>query len=633
MIIKRVTTFLYGLITSIDEDTVPDGATVDALNWTTEGDKIELRRGYRILGNTSKNTGTGRATGIVKVVDSQEVDRLFGSYGKKVKYYNRTTEEFEEVLDGSSASDILGDDVIQDDGFGEDISFAEYTGLAGNQLWINSPNIKGFYKVMVANPLNAVDQYDAAKNYKGHIIIDTNRTFLWARNDDQTGLHGSFIDAQAYTTVSSEILGTGNASDVTFAGTLAFKAGGAKRTCFGVVVTDGVETFTDDFNGVLTGSEGGTGTINYATGAISVTFNTAVAGSTNVLVDYQWEDSTNDGIADFTESATRLAGEGFVFRQDEGGGKLQAVKNFKNIYYCFHTKKTWSLNLGDDDTTATNLPYRTLVGIPNLRAAVEVEDGIIYIDDSTENKPKLKKLSYSSAGSEEVEPQTLSDKLDLADYSFDRGACTRFGDYVLFACRLNSSEVNNRVLLFNTLFDSFDAIEYFVTDFAVYDRALVVADSIQDNFSEIFSGEDDDGNNILNYWISDLDDNNIEGLKKTKKFYIRGQINPDQKIKVYLSFDDGSFILVGEISGDGEYVDSSNAVNVGALTLGRGEIGGGGSGRVAYQYERLFSIRTSKYERVKVKFEATQIGYASVAEYGYWDIRFKGQKVPLKYRG
>ena len=33
--------------------------------------------------------------------------------------------------------------------------------------------------------------------------------------------------------------------------------------------------FTDDAAGVLTGDQGGTGTVNYTTGAISVTFNTA----------------------------------------------------------------------------------------------------------------------------------------------------------------------------------------------------------------------------------------------------------------------------------------------------------------------------------------------------------------------
>jgi len=626
MIIQKIKTFIYGIVSSVDEDTAPRGAAVDSLNWLTEGDKIELRRGSRILG--VENMGAGRATGIIKVVDASKTDQLFGSYMKKLVHFNRTTEVFDEI-----GSDILGDAVIQEDGYGEDISLAEYTGLAGNQLWVNSPNISGLYKIMVANPLNAVNQYDATKNYKGHISIDTNRMFLWARNEDQTGIYGSYIDSLAFTTVTAEVLGTGDAVEDTFAGTLAFKGGDAKRTCFAVEVTDGVETFSDDSNGVLTGNLGGTGTINYATGAISVTFNTPPGNLTNVVVDYQWENSTNTGIADFTESAPRTAGQGFVFRQDEGGGEVKTIKNYKNIYYCFHAKKTWTLNLSSDDTNAENLPFRTAVGIPNLNAAVETEDGIFYIEDVTSNDPAIKRLSYDSGGNEEVLPVDTSEKIDLKPFLFDRSFGFRYGIYVIFTCRTTNSTVNNRMLVYNRRFDSWDMLDYLSNGLAEYDGALISADSISSNFTELFSGEDDDESEIPNYWIGDLDDHEIEGLKKTKKWYQRGEIGPDQEIEIYHSYDDGNFIYIGSIVGDGEYVDTSQSVNVGSLTLGRGELGGGGDGRVAYTYERLFKIRTSKYERVKVKFVAKKIGYASVAEYGYWDIRFKGQKVPRKYRG
>lgn len=626
MFIQAVKNFTFGLITSIEKETTPRGASVDSLNWLTEGDHIELRRGYKILGTAQ--TGVGRANGIIKIVDAKKVDQLFASRDKKLLHYNRDTEDFDEI-----GSDILGDDVIQSDGYSEDVSMAEYVGLAGYQLWVNSPNNAGLWKIMVANPTDAVDQYNSSKNYKGHISIDTNRMFLWGRNEDQTGLNGSYIDSQSYTTVSSEVLDTGDGSTTDFSGTLAFKAGGSKRTCFSITATDGVETFTDDFNGTLTGDQGGTGTINYATGAISLSFNTAVANSTNVLVDYQWEDSTNGGIADFTESATRVAGQGFIFRQDEGGGALRTVKNYKSVYYCFHTKKTWTLNLSNDDTNAENLPFRTLVGVPNLRAAIEAETGIYYIDDVTNNTPRLKLLSYDTAGNQEVVPSHISQRLDLTDYSFDQSAGFRFGDYIMFSMRRKSSTYNDRTLVYNTLYDSFDILDYFIRDMAEYDGALVSADALNGNFTELFSGEDDDGSEIPNYWISDLDDHDVEGLKKTKKFYIRGAIAPDQVIKIYLSFDDGDWVEYGTIEGTGDYVDRTQSVNVGANTLGRGEIGGGGDGRTAYTYERLFSIRTSRYERVAVKFEATAIGYASVSEYDFWDIRLKGQKAPIKYRG
>lgn len=631
MLTRRITTFRYGTINSVDKDTTPSGAAIDSLNWLTRGDKIELRRGFKFMGSSSRNEGLGRATGIIKIVDAVGVDQLFGTYGKKLKHWNRTTEEWEE-----NGSDLLGAAVLQADGFGENISMCEYVGLAGYQLWINSPNCAGFFKVMVANPTSNADQYNASKNYKGYISIDTNRTFLWARKEDKTGLNGSYIDTQAYTTETAEVLGAGDGVLLTFTGTLAFKAGGSRRTCFAVVVTgttsSGVETFTDNFNGVLTGSLGGTGTINYTTGAISVTFFAAVNNSTNVTVTYQWEDANAAGIADFTESATRLAGQGFVFRQDEGGGQLQAVKNFKNIYYCFHVKKTWALNLSDDDTNASNLPYRTLVGLPSLRAAVETEDGIYYVDTSGK-EPKIKILTYSSVGSEEVLPANISDQFDLSGFEFDRCSTRRFQDMILFSCRLDGSTYNDRTIVYNRIWKSFDILDYAVNDWDDFDGALVAADSLSDNFTELFSGLSDDDANIRNYWISDLDDLEIEGLKKTKKWYQRGQIGVDQIIKISLSFDGGAFVEVGEISGSGSYVDRTQAVSVGAYTLGRGEIGGGGDGIEAFEYERLFPIRTSRFERCSVKFEATEIGYASVSEYGHWDVRRKEQTVPMRYRG
>ena len=61
------------------------------------------------------------------------------------------------------------------------------------------------------------------------------------------------------------------------------------------------EVFTDDYLGNLTGSLGGTGTINYTTGA----FTTSQSGGGTA--DYLWEMTNNKGVTDFTKSSTRLA--------------------------------------------------------------------------------------------------------------------------------------------------------------------------------------------------------------------------------------------------------------------------------------------------------------------------------------
>jgi len=75
--------------------------------------------------------------------------------------------------------------------------------------------------------------YDSSKNFKGKSLIATGRMIMWDLPNDKTGIYGSYIDAQSsavYTTVTGEV--TASTS-----GTLAFKAGDDKRTCFGVTIT------------------------------------------------------------------------------------------------------------------------------------------------------------------------------------------------------------------------------------------------------------------------------------------------------------------------------------------------------------------------------------------------------------
>ena len=114
------------------------------------------------------------------------------------------------------------------------VTFTNYSSLAGNFVYVTSPT-DGLFKIVTANPASYSDVYLSTKNFKGYSFIDKGRMILWGRTQDPTGLYGSWIDAQdsgVYTTVSSEAI-----ADVA-AGTLAFKAGGSRRTCFGVVITD-----------------------------------------------------------------------------------------------------------------------------------------------------------------------------------------------------------------------------------------------------------------------------------------------------------------------------------------------------------------------------------------------------------
>lgn len=86
-----------------------------------------------------------------------------------------------------------------------------------------------------------------------------------------------------YEAVADENVGTGNGTLKAFTDTLAK----APVLPGSVTVTDGTENFTDDGLGRLAGDDGGSGTINYGTGAIAVTFDAAVTNAQAITADYE----------------------------------------------------------------------------------------------------------------------------------------------------------------------------------------------------------------------------------------------------------------------------------------------------------------------------------------------------------
>jgi hypothetical protein len=66
--------------------------------------------------------------------------------------------------------------------------------------------------------------------------------------------------------------------------------------------------------------------------------------------------------------------------------------------------------------------------------------------------------------------------------------------------------------------------------------------------------------------------------------------------------------------------------------VGSSEIGGGSSGTEAYNYVREFRVRSGRFDRAKLRFEATGVGYASVSELEYYDVTGYGQKNLKSFR-
>src|SRR3990167_3947147 len=570
--------FSPGWINELDAKTIPEGAISDGLNWIVKADKIELRHGYKLLG---ADVGVGQVSGLKVGIDANGDEVLFKTRSRKIEYMLPDDADWTEV----------GTDSLPAGANADEISIELYTNLAGNSIYFSSPN-SGIYKIMLANPDTLIDLLSTT--FKGKIRIKGNAMLLWDRlgsagQKDKTGLYRSKLDKDTYadyTLVSAENIGTGDGTTKTFADILAFKAAGSKRSCFGISATDGTETFSDNYDGTLTGSLGGTGTINYATGAISITFNTAPENLQALTCDYYWEDPTSGGIADFTApTSPRVAAESFILRQDEGGGNFQNIGEYNNDYYCFHKTKTWKTTISADDTEASNLLYREKVGIPNWRALCETGEGIYYIDTSEQNNIRLWQIALTIYNTEAV-PQKISDLIDLSGFSFTKAVLKEFGDYVVIACRLSSATQNNRMLFYDRklkLWNPPTDLQASVLD--IFNGALIGGDSTTNNVYELLSGVDDDDSAIPNFITFNDSNLNKDGLKFPRRFIIRGEIQRDQLLKIYASIDNGAFVEIGEVNGNDDYVNKGTRVLVGTNVVGTKEVGGGGSGIYANYYE------------------------------------------------
>ena len=614
--ILPIKNWIDGWINKIEDRSIPRGAFSDGLNWLLQGDKVELRRGSRMLGTTS---GTGRVNGIHTAYAPNGDEILMRAYTTKLLY----------STDGGTNWTEIGTDILVN----EDVSFANYASISGTQVWICSPNQTKLIKIMTANMDSYTDVYNSAINFLGHIKIIKNRMWLWGRLQSPSTVYLSFIDSLKNTTVTAEVIDAADGGK-TYSGTLAFKAAGARRTCFAIEIsndTGTTETFTDNRDGTLTGSLGGTGTINYTSGAWTAVFKNNVAAG-NIVCTYQWEDSADDGIADFTYSGTRLAGEGTFFLQGTGGD-AKNVYTYNDTQYVAHEKNWWVIKLTADDTDAINEIWRQNIGLSSLRGAIDTGDGIYLIDDANTSDTTIRLMQYSDAN-DQVVPNSISDTLDLTGYTFDEACAYKWGDYVLFSCKYGDSSYNNRVLIYNLLYKKWEVPQnYNVSDLTTYNGTLIAGDSVSKDVYELFSGYDDDDATIENMIVFNLDDLGEENLKKLKKLRVQGEIQTNQSYTIYGAVDNGGYVELGTVSGTDEEVDTASSTTIGSAVLGKKEIGGG-TVITAYNYDKTINIadKLNKFQRIKLKIEATGLGYVSISELQYYDIRSKELKSPIKYR-
>lgn len=613
-----------------DQKSFRPGVASNSLNWITSkfGDHIELRRGSALLGQT-RQTGAGKVTGIGVGIRYDGVEVPYFSHGQKVKYYNADDDDTHET-----GSNILGAEAE-----GEDVWFAPYQNLGGAMMYFGSPN-SGTFKSPLANPTNAVDQQTGSFRF-GTLRIANGRSKggqrngTTAGNKDLTGLYLSAIDKallSSFTHTTGEAYDTGDGSTKTFAHTLTAVSGA--KTCMYVSVTDGVETFQDDRNGTMIGNQGGTGTVNYATGQVSVTFNTAPLNAAAITCSYYTEDSTSGGVLDFS-TASPGAGKAKIYRQDDAGPFMNVLP-FQNVDYAVHLLKTWSVTIALDDTESTNLPYRN-IGVSYPRAVYETPDGILLIDTSNPSEPKVRRIQVGQTlnapvgGSvtASIEPAPISDALDLSSYSFAKAVAYRFGDLEIVCLTeyVNgvANDHNSVMYVRNVNSGSWDRLDYKVSCLATYGGGLIAGDAISNNVYTLFSGFDDDESPIDNYWQDGQLNLGTDNLKRTHYMRVTGLIQRDQDIAVYLVLDGGPPVWVFTISGSGDYVDQGTNTTIGSYTIGSKIIGDGGSS-TAHPFDVTFPVHTDIYQYISARFQALGIGHAAINSYEYRDNRDKGNR-------
>ena len=448
---------------------------------------------------------------------------------------------------------------------------------------------------------------------------------------------GDFNCTLKVTSVTADASKTITGLTITSSGTGYVKGANNEINCSGgtgnlaiifiTSITNG-ETISDQGDGTLIGSGGGVGTINYTTGNYVMNFLIPPANAQAILATYYLEDATSQGILDFTYSNPRTVGQGDYFRQDDGGGAMMNMFSIDGNVLCLHATKSWDLVLTSTDTNSTNIPYRDKVNIPYWRAGDETDEGVIALFIGDNKFPKLGMLSYGQYTTVIV-PTPLSEEMDFTPYGIEKPVVKRWGNYDLMSVQGQTNGVNdtanNITFVRNILSGEFDKLDYNISVSDSYKGKLIAGDSISNNLLELFSGYDDDGDIINNFWISDQWNAGIEGTKRATYFLIDGFIAKDQNFDILQQYDNGSFVTVGNIDGSGSYVDLTAGTIVGSDTIGM-QVIGGGSVPNAYHFRLMFKVNTPMFEDVTTMFKANAIGALQINEYGFVDIRFKGNK-------
>ncbi len=608
--------FNSGTQNLLDDTLIAADAASASKNWYTQDGRLKLVPGRVPIGTEG---ALGKNTGQKFGYKTDGTLVHYAKLGTVIQYF-----------DGSDWQDCVTGLTENADYF-----MANYSSLAGAFTFFIGPD--GIWMVNNGVPGSSQALYKSTVNFKfAGGLINQGRMIAWGRVEDKTGLYGSFIDAQnstVYNTVTAE---TTSASP----STLGFKSGNPYANCFGVVITldSSGEKFTDNYLGVLVGDMGGTGTIDYITGDFTLSV------SDTGKADYQWQDMTVHGITDFSHSATRLAGEGFQFPQDDGGDPiLCVVVGLDGNYYSAKTTCFYALSIGSDDLTADNNVYRRDLGLHSPRAICPTQFGIVFMNTANPAKPQLTILQRNPVGGQ-IEPAVLFPNFKFANYAWDDAAFDVYERYIVIACRTLDSALNDTILLGNPAKGtmSVDITGYSARTFARDNSGnLFIGSPITMSIYNVYNGIDDNGDLIDNFWTgkAELFQPPVRKghfypttLKKHRKLRYKGLIARDQAYEVYVDYDDSGPQLVGTVRGDASYVDYGAGVAVGQSLVGAGPVGGDIGPEAFPYFVELRIKKPPKFLKRKITFKAIGFGYVDINYQNDWGLMFFEDKLPTRFR-
>lgn len=387
---------------------------------------------------------------------------------------------------------------------------------------------------------------------------------------------------------------------------------------------------TVNLDGTIIGT-GITGTVNYSLGTYSITFATAPATGILIRSDYSVVQDTSEGILDFAVSATAFTGR--IYRADIGGDAIQTlVQGLDGNIFVIKLYNTYIYVPDPVADNGTITLYRRDLGTQGLNSCVPTIAGIYVMNTANVTYPTLTLLQKNPFGSNVV---SLSQSLqfDFTNYDYGLLEMLAWDRYIIASCRTTTSiNYNDRILLMDMNRNTIDILEI-ENNFIYKDETnIFLCSPFSDNVYKLFNGFTIQNDIISNYWITKQENYNSNGLKKMKRFFIKGRISPSQKLQVYIGTDNQNFVLLGTILGSQSYVDLSNTGTVGYSGVGAEDIGGGGGTETVFTYLTQFKTKIPKYQLRFLKFVATGIGYVDISQYSDQRIERSEARIPKHYR-